>query len=189
MTIPFDRDELKFLVQHDIDPESVFDARNMTGRTFKVAAKEIGADFVYTSPCQKAGHRLKTRSSGTCIQCNTAVIAYQKRNAAKSEGFVYVAKSDTLGLIKIGCCWPNLDKRILNLRSQSYGGVRDWKLLFDVKVNAMGLCEVAVHKRLAKYAVQGDYYKEDQVSSELFNCTIDIAVKAVKAEGDVYCNL
>ena len=41
MTIPFDKDELKFLVQHDIDPESVFDARNMTGRTFKAAAKEI----------------------------------------------------------------------------------------------------------------------------------------------------
>jgi hypothetical protein len=178
----FTEDELAFLVHHNIDPEDVFDARGMTGKKFKVAAKTLGAEFVFTSPCQKAGHRLKTRSSGSCIQCNPAVIAYQMRNAVKAEGIVYIAHSKILSRVKVGCCWPNLNKRIQNLQSHAYGGARDWELAFDVKVNAMGLVEGKVHKRLATYAAEGKSYRGGQTASELFDCPVGTAIEAVKAE-------
>ena len=157
-------------------------ARGMTGRTFKVVAKKAGADFVFGNPCQKEGHRLKARSSAACIQCNPAYIAYQKLNAAKAKGIVYIAHSDTLGQVKVGCCWPNLAKRIQNLRGHRYGGASDWTLVFEIQVKAMGLVEGKAHKRLAAYAVEGEAYRGGQVASELFNCSIDTAIEALKAE-------
>jgi hypothetical protein len=180
--IPFTESEITFLNQHNINSEDVFDAQGMTVKTFRPKAKAVNADFVLAKPCKKAGHRLRTRSSGDCIQCNPARIAYQKRNAHNAEGFVYIAYSEFLGRVKVGCCWPNLTKRVQNLRGQGYGGGRDWKLVFHAKVDAMGLVEIAVQKRLAAYAVAGQNYRGGQAAVELFNCSISKAVKAVKAE-------
>tara|TARA_R110002051_G_scaffold111308_1_gene183935 strand:- start:3089 stop:3307 length:219 start_codon:yes stop_codon:yes gene_type:complete len=69
-----------------------------------------------------------------------------------------------------------------NLRSHGYGGARDWKLVFETHVKAMGRVEGAVHKHLAAYAAEDASYRGGEIPSELFDCTISAAIETVKAE-------
>lgn len=171
-------EELDFLRSQKIAASGVFDATGMRKPEYASAMKEAGLSFAFgTTPCGNGGHTLRTRH-GHCIQCNTAVIAYQLRH--HKPGHVYLAGSAASGLLKIGTT-ADVGTRAWQLCNWRYGGASDWEMLLTSHVENAGSVEFAAQDKLRDRATAGDYWREGRRQScyELFRCSYDEARDAV----------
>lgn len=131
------KEELAFLKSQNLTADDVYDGRGQSASIWKARARALNRTIVFGAPCQKAGHRLRTRS-GHCAQCDTSKISYQHRY--HSPGYVYIAGSRAARLIKIGTA-IDIEQRLRNLRYQEYGNIRDWVMLFTARVKNGGEVE------------------------------------------------
>ncbi len=101
--------------------------------------KDLGMTIaIGLNPCTaRERHTLKDKY-GHCIQCGTHNLAFQKR--FNESGFIYVAKSESLGLIKIGTA-KDIVQREYSLNNWGYGGCSDWKIKFNRQCNKHGRIE------------------------------------------------
>jgi len=171
--------ELDFLRSQRLTASDIFDGRYLTSAAWKEKAKAAGLEFVLGTPCQKAGHRLRTRA-GHCIQCDPKKIAYQRRHAA--AGYVYIAGSMRGRLLKIGTA-VDVAQRERNLQGQTYGGFDDWVVLFHAKVSAGGRVEGEALRRLSVYRATRQYEKDgrSQEAGELLMVSLSKAKTALGA--------
>jgi hypothetical protein len=173
------RDQIRFLKEHNIHPKYVFNAEGLSKSEYRVIMKELNKLVAFNvTPCSKEGHTLRTRS-GHCCQCNTATIAYQKRN--DSAGIVYIAGSLTGQLIKIGFS-KALKIREESLNRTKYAGFGDWKILYALKSEKAGQIETKSNSLLRKYSVSAEYNHDGNWhdSSETYQCTFSKAKEFVE---------
>ena len=124
-------EEKIFIKSQNLETSDFFDARGLGGpKKYHDLAKENGCRFVISNACDN-GHRLKTRS-GHCIICNSATIAFQKRDSI--EGTIYVAvcgKYCKIGVIDNKRNTSEvLNHREFQINSEGgYGGRDEWKMI------------------------------------------------------------
>ena len=172
-------EQIRFLKEQDIHPKYVFDAEGLSKSEYRVIMKELNKLVAYNvSPCQREGHTLRTRS-GHCCQCNTATIAFQKRN--DSSGIVYIAGSLTGEIVKIGFS-KAVEVRTESLNRTKYAGYNDWKILFALNSKNAGRIETKSNSLLREYAFSTDYEHDGhwQDSNETYHCAYSKAKELVK---------
>ena len=139
-------EEKRFLRDHKIQLNQVYDGRGMTKSAYQQAMQGTRMIVVAgTAPCKKAGHKLRTKS-GHCFQCNPKVISFQKRS--QSNAHVYIAGSVKGEYIKIGLA-EDLDNRLRQLNDWAYGNAKDWKMLASSFVENAGRVENTVQTKLS----------------------------------------
>lgn len=184
------KEEKDFIKRHNLSISDFYDARGESKPVFHDKAKAMGCHFVINQ-CQY-GHRLKDRS-GHCIMCNTAYIAFQKRET--NSGVVYVAYSGKY--TKVGMIENNIkntaeamNKREYRLNDEGgYGGREGWKTAKSWQLTKnVGKIEREAHRILEKYKVDGDYIHSGELHStkELFVCPLQTAIDAVKQAIEKY---
>lgn len=170
-----------FLHSQKILMRDLFDASGLKKQEYQALMKELGQLFAYgVSPCQSAGHTLRSRS-GHCIQCDTKIIAFSRRNS--DAGTVYIAGSTSSQLLKVGYT-NDRQRRATYLCNEKYGGASDWEILAWVNLSRnAGRVEFDIHEALKNKSASGYYMKEGkQVSCyELFRCSYLDAKKALMA--------
>lgn len=172
--------ELAFLYAHEVPLSRVFDARGFQVREWKSIMSTAKLWIAYgTTPCQRAGHRLRTRK-GHCVQCNTATLAFLKRH--DFPGSVYVAYSSSLRLVKIGCT-ANIETRQRSLVSDGYAGASDWRIRFHCNCSDAGRIEFLTQRALRSRHTPVSYFRQATANfvcaSELFRCSLAQAKKAL----------
>lgn len=171
-------EQIEFLGYHGIPLDRAFDATGMRAKDYKdvMRQKELWVAYGVT-PCKEAGHTLRSRA-GHCIQCDPAKITYIKKHVL--GGLVYVAWSESKGLVKVGVT-NSTQKRIGLLKSEMYGGASDWKLVRAWESDRVGKVETEAHRQLEPYATNGYYLKNDVLTkcTELFKCTCQHAVETI----------
>ena len=172
-----DNSTKQFIEDHKIPTELLFDGEGMKKKDYRAAMKKCGAKFVYnTTPCSKAGHTLRTRA-GHCVPCDPKKLSFMNRH--HEDGYVYVAYSKTLDMVKIGLS-KTAKGRASSLNSNRLGGVQDWEILLARYTDKAGVVETAAHRRVGEYRVPGVARENDgTVCKEVFNCTIQQAIRAV----------
>ncbi len=186
------KEEKEFIKSQGLDVSDFFDARGMGGpKKYHDLAKAKGCRFVISNSCNY-GHRLKSRS-GRCIICNTANIAFQNRDSI--EGTIYLAISGELCKIGVIDSRKNsselLGRREYQINSEGgYGGRTEWRMFKKWPVSRnLGKVEHKAHELLKLYKVDGKNYKysnEIREADELYKCTIQKAVDAVRAALEIY---
>lgn len=171
--------EQVFLRRLGYSPEAVFDARRMRAAHWKDAVRETNKVIVLGKPCRAAGHRLRTRS-GHCVQCDTSKLGFQNRY--NSPGYVYVARSSTSGLVKIGTA-QNIKIREQKLRYEQHAQADDWRILYAVKVKTGAKIEHKIFSTLARYRTSRSYVKEGKINeaNELFKCSVATAIETLRS--------
>ncbi|WP_340106920.1 GIY-YIG nuclease family protein [Rhodohalobacter sp. 8-1] len=162
--------------EHNIPLEKVLNAKGLKKREYRSKMKELKKSIAFNvTPCQKKGHTLRNRS-GHCVQCNTAYIAYQKRN--DSKGIVYIAESIGGGIIKVGYS-KSFETRSESLNRTEYAGYSDWVIKFAIESKNAGRIEHKINSSLKKYAQSVRYNHDNhlQESTEIFKCAYHIAKK------------
>jgi hypothetical protein len=163
-----------------ISEELIFDGTGYKKGECQSYMYDAGYRFVYgISPCKALGHTLRTRS-WHCLHCDPAKYAYQERHYNK--GYVYIAFSNHLKLIKIGTC-SNIKSRNKSLQSQNYGGADDWQIsLYTYFEEDAGKIEALVQSELKPYFVSKSYLRDGfkKVSYEIFNYGVEAAWKILK---------
>ncbi|WP_272151046.1 GIY-YIG nuclease family protein [Tenacibaculum aiptasiae] len=157
----------------------VFNAENLSKSEYRIIMKELNKMIAYNvTPCRQKGHTLRTRS-GHCCQCDTAKIAFQKRN--DSSGIVYIAGSLTGEIIKIGFS-KAIEVRAESLNRTKYAGFNDWKIIYALKSKNAGRIETISNSLLYKYAFSIDYKHDGhwQDSHETYHCAYSKAKKIVE---------
>jgi hypothetical protein len=171
--------QIKFLDQHNIRMDQVFDATGLSQARYYESMKE-GGFIVATgvSRCKKGSHSLKTRS-GHCVMCNPANLAFQIRH--EITGDLYVLYSSSKRLIKVGVA-GDADERVVSANKQAYGGIDDWKLKFSIRVNNAGQAEKIIHDALDEYKKPRYFIKDSQhvLAQEIFSCSAKYAIEAIK---------
>ena len=167
----FEPDQVAFLHHHKIEFEKVFDARGLRRAQYREVMGAMGLVIaVGVTPCP-SGHGMRNRH-GQCIVCNPESLAYSARH--HRTAMVYVAHSKSGHVIKVGSS-ANLDDRFDQLNVHQYGGYDDWTLLDHCHFDNAGRVELAIHERLAKYNVTGEYGARPESCRELFRCKPSIA--------------
>ncbi|MGX7742326.1 GIY-YIG nuclease family protein [Rhodopseudomonas parapalustris] len=105
-------------------------------------------------------------------------MGYQAHYA--EDRYVYIAGSASAQLIKIGNC-RDTNQRENQIRSERYGGARDWEILYCVHVRRAGAVEEAARALLAPHRVAADYWKNGllQTGIELLRCSYSQAEAAL----------
>lgn len=174
------KEDLELLERLHIDHEQVCDGSGLTSRECRDYMNESGFRYAYNvSPCSKAGHTLRTKS-WNCLHCTSAPKAFAERY--RSDGYIYIACSDDLNLIKIGTC-SNLKLRLNSLRNQGYGEAYDWEMIKWIHVSKdSGQIEHFVQAELKPYYVRTSYFKEGRTQStyEIFDCSVERAWDLLK---------
>ena len=172
-------EEIHFLRKQGLSPEDVFDSRNIKRAEAGRKAKQLGKRVLIGTPCNKAGHRLRTRA-GHCIQCDTSKIAHSGRNSTPSD--IYLAYSAQIRLVKFGIS-TDAHKRVESLCSQSYANASDWKIVCVRRVKAAEKVESKLKAKLRAAAVTREYRKDGamQHASECFDLPIPEAIQAFEA--------
>ena len=172
-------EQIRFLKEQKVEPKYIFDADGLSKSEYRVIMKELNKLVAYNvTPCLKEGHTLRTRS-GHCCQCDTAKLAFQKRN--DSGGIVYIAGSLTGELVKIGFS-KAVEVRTESLNRTKYAGFNDWKILYALKSKNAGRIETRANSLLHKYAFSVDYEHDGhwQDSYETYHCAYSKAKEFVK---------
>lgn len=162
-----DQTEIAFLKEHRIHIADIYDGRKQCTSAWKVSAKEGNYPFILTQRRTCSGnHRLKTRS-GHCPQCNSANIAFIRRESA--TGYVYIASAHRGKIVKIGYA-KDINVREATLREQGYGGYHDWKIICFFRTHDAGKMERRVSARFADRRAYGNYFKDGkwQTATEMF---------------------
>lgn len=139
-----------------------------------------GQRYYIGSPCEKAGHRLRSKR-GACIQCETRNISFYRRT--HEFGTVYIMGSLKSGLLKVGTS-KAVDVRNKKNNWEAHGGVDDWVVLFEQQFENAGRVELDAHARIERCNVHGTYLKDRktiQNSRELFRCPFSTAKAAIVA--------
>lgn len=168
-----------FLKRHEIPLGRLYDATGMRKVDYQREMTDLGKLVaIGVTPCAEAGHTMRTRA-GHCAECRPAGLAFLRRFDAPGE--VYVAKSIQCRIIKVGSA-TDASERLRNLNAYRYGGASDWKIEFYEACRTAGRVEFAAHRILSKYTVSGTYFKDgrDIECQEIFNCSISLAIKAVR---------
>lgn len=171
-------DQLDFLKNHGIHLKFVFNAYGLSKSEYKSIMKDLNKLIAYNvSPCNSYGHTLRTRS-GHCCQCNTAHLAFQKRN--DSSGIVYIAGTLKGQLIKVGYS-KSVEVRSKSLNTSCYAGFKDWEILYALQSEDAGRIETKANSLLHKYAFILDYEHDGhwQDSYETFSCAFSKAKQFV----------
>lgn len=171
--------EKEFLKSHNVQPEQVFNAKGITKSEYRIQMKKNGQIVAFnTTPCNMAGHKLRTRS-GHCVMCNSAPLGFQKRNDL--PGYVYVAGSKSGQMIKIGFS-NNYGNREYLLNIQKYGGFNDWKIILVLYSENGGELELQIQSKLKKYSTSREYFHDNhyQKGTELFCCSILKVIEVIK---------
>ena len=115
------------------------------------------------------GHRI-TNGKGKCLQCYPGQLIFIRR--WMEQGFVYLAESKRLALIKVGTC-KNLDERELSLNQHTYGGSSDWVMKTWVESSHAGQLEHKLTLALKDWReeIEYDRYWKQTYGKELFCCT------------------
>jgi hypothetical protein len=173
-------DQILFLGEHGIPISSVFDATGMKRDEYRNAMKELGMIVaVGVNPCTAIERHTLKDKYGKCIQCKPHNLSFQKRYH-ESE-FIYVARSESTGLIKIGVA-KDTARREYSLNKIEYGRCNDWKIQFNQKCDKTARVEFDVHQSLQTYTVSRCYWRQGSLvhCSELFNCEVELAIKTIK---------
>ena len=163
-----------------INEEDIFDGSGYKKSECISYMYDAGYRFVYgVAPCKALGHTFRTRS-WHCLHCKPANYAFQERHHDK--GFVYIAYSNTLKLIKIGSCL-NVKSRNKTLQSQNYGGTDDWQIVFSIYLEeGAGKVELLVQSKLKPHFHAQSYLRDGQnkITYETFNYGVEAAWKILK---------
>lgn len=165
-------EELTFLTSQNLTVDDVFDGRGLTKQEYAKRAKDQGKIIVLGKECTVgAGHRLKTRSGGHCIQCHPSKIAYASRHS--KANYLYIYGSLNARLIKVGMTNSTEERtKSLNVKSYAYANADDWELLYRVWIKQAGEVETKLRQRLEQYAKIIEYQKGDktQLAKEAVRC-------------------
>lgn len=176
LTLP----QICFLIHYKIPPSQVFDATGMKKKDYEEVMKDLGMTIaIGLNPCKaRERHTLKDKY-GHCVQCGTHNFAFQKRY--NELGFIYVARSESIKLTKIGTA-KDPAQREYSLNNSGYGGSIDWKIQFTKQCNKYGQIEFEAHQALKIYNVSREYYRQGNLveCSELFNCEVELAIKTIE---------
>src|SRR4051812_5450641 len=116
----------EFLSEHEISTRLVFDASGFSKPERVSRMKARGKLYFVNGPKHsRCGLCLKDRS-GHCIMCHPEAIKHQ-RDYAK-PGYVYVARSPSSKLIKVGVAPGGREGRERSLNATRYGNCSDWKM-------------------------------------------------------------
>lgn len=162
-------EEILFLCKHKITMSMMFDATGMNTEHWRSAMTGEDKPFAFgTTPCERGGHTLRSRANN-CIQCNTANIMFQLRNAKPAD--VYIAASRSKQIFKVGST-TELKRRIETLNRVAYGGADDWFVIANVRCKKAGAVEFETHKRLDSYRFAATYIDSGREieAYELFSC-------------------
>lgn len=173
------KEQSAFLAKHNTPISSVFDASGMGKSDYRAAMKELGKTVaIGVTPCKKGNHTMRTRS-GHCIQCNPASIAFQKRHS--TDGFVYVAGSLSLSVIKIGLA-NDVKQRMKSLNKLNYAGASDWECVYWAKTINAGKVEFDAHGSLVNYAAPKVYQRDGRGVHclETFSCAASLGIQAIR---------
>ncbi len=171
-------EQIIFLCEQNIPLSKVFDASGLRKSEYKEIMKLLDMEIAYgVSPCKRSGHTLRTRY-GHCVQCGTHNIAFMKRYG--DSGIVYLAKSHTANLYKIGST-TDLSERSAKLNYYGYGGCDDWEIVFNVECLNSGRVEFEAQNMLHTYRVTRFYWKDNAAREckELFECEFESAVSSI----------
>lgn len=172
--------DANFLEKQCIPLSATFDASGMSTREWKAVMKAEGKFVAYGVNCLR-GHSLKTRA-GNCIRCNTANIAFARRS--ESEGFVYLARSAMLRLVKVGFSAEDPDNRIYIANLQGYAGSNDWKIRFSVYVENAGRLEIAIHSTLKNHQALQLWERNgfESEAREVYACSLAYAKQVLMSQ-------
>lgn len=184
------KEEKDFLKKYNLSPTDFYDARGESVTVYHDKAKAAGCQFVINS-CQY-GHRLKDRS-GHCIVCKPAYMTYQRRESG--GGIVYVAISGKY--CKVGVTdeknktnKESLSDREYRLNSEGgYAGRTGWRTIKSWPLERnVGKVEREAHRLLQQYkAIENYIYSgEKRKAQEIFECSIQTAIDAVKKSIELY---
>jgi hypothetical protein len=179
----FGEETKRTLAHYKIPIEDVLDARAMDTSQYKIQLKRQNKAVARVTPTCRRGHFSRLRlSSGHCLECQPQGLSYWKKH--NNPGFVYVAVSPKLGLIKIGNAQTASD-RADSLIRDGYGGTDDWELTYRRKFDRAGWVEAQVHTTLSPYASPTVYTRRGHgttiTAKELFRCDPTKAVQALEA--------
>lgn len=170
------KEQMEFLAHHGIRRSEVFNAAGMRRNEYHSRMKDGGFTIAFNVTVCIRGHALRNRH-GKCVQCNPAVLAFQRRHHL--EQFVYLAHSRTGRLVKVGTS-NDLTDRIEQLNTHQYGGYSDWILLESELCSSAGQVEMAIHTAMARYQVDGSYGARFQSCREMFRCAPSVARTAMR---------
>jgi hypothetical protein len=175
-------EELNFLEKHGFDANDVLDGRYLSKAEIKTRSDK--SFYVGKKGCNKKGHRLRTRSGGHCVQCDTSKISYQKRFTAKE--YVYLAASKKRGWIKVGTT-KDINDREATLNKDRYASVDDWKILLYFISEKSGRVEREIQRKLGSYASAQSFHKggKKRDTREVFTCSFATAYKALNYVGGI----
>jgi len=176
-------DQLRSLARHKLPTNSVLDARSMRTSDWKIELKRQNKSLALVDRACARGHAARLRlSSGHCVECSPQGVAHWKRH--QKPGFVYVAVSRKLGLIKIGIA-QTASERADGLIRDEYGGSDDWQLIYRRKFDKAGWVEAKAQTSLAQYGSPRTYTRKGHGTSvtarELFSCDHSKAVGSIEA--------
>ena len=174
-------EQLKFIRSMGLSRFDTFDASGMKRAEYKLQMMKDGKIIAYglSKGCKKMSHTMQW-SSGHCAQCNTKALTYIKNN--KSPGYIYVVQSESSGQTKVGIS-KSVPSRRDGLNCQAYSNAKDWVVVFFQKTMVMGVVETTASRLLKAYKVEGEIYRPNSGavrSSEVFDCTPAVAIRAVK---------
>lgn len=162
---------LDFIVRHKIPIDRVYNATGMKPSIYGPAMSAGGYEIaVGVTPCKKEGHTIRTRS-GECAVCNPAALAFQKRFSI--EGYVYLAHSERLKLVKVGFSRDVQDRQYM-LNLLAYGGAADWQIIKHALIENGGAIELQLQQRLSQHKAPAGYIKQGSwvECNELFQCSV-----------------
>jgi len=168
-----------FLIKHDIPETLTFNALGLSKKEYHSRMKSEEKIIAYNvTPCKSNGHTLRTRN-GHCIQCDTAKIAYAKRNI--SYGTIYIAGSLEGELIKIGYTQKS-SIRIESLNRTKYADRNDWEILYSSTSIKAAEIENYAHLNLKRYTFTESYAHDHkmQKTREIFKCSYGKAKEAIE---------
>lgn len=171
---------MEFLNRLGLSEDNVLQGwENNSVKLRKQVAEEELKDIIVGSPCEKAGHRLRTRSNNQCVQCHPEKFRYQKNYS--EAGHVYIAGSLSGRLIKVSFS-RDCHKRVPEIRGQRYGGFGDWKLLEWFELENAGEIESRAQNQLLQFKVRLPYWKgsEEQHTNDVFSCSLSRASLVVR---------
>jgi hypothetical protein len=174
----------EFLVKYDIEVTDVFDATGMKKKEWRDAIEDTDYILVMNAGfCNKEYHNLKTRA-GHCAICNPRNVRLQQRYY--DSGYIYVAHSDTLDLIKIGVS-KDPDSRVEVMNNQGYGDFYDWTLEYYKYLSSPYKVESLAHNYLNDYRFDITFERLGitETSREIFDCTTEEGIDAIEIHLDI----
>lgn len=179
---PLTAEERAFLDRWGVAEADVLDGRKTPKKWWKnYRDNNLGVEvkLIFGQPCKKGGHRLRT-VHGHCVMCNDNAMLRVKRR--RDKYCLYLAYSSSAGLVKIGTS-QDIDRRLVDINRYGYGGFTDWIMIWSSKpFSGASRFESWVQGELAEYRENVKYSKHgnDKISNEVFRCSPDVAIEAIK---------